>query len=414
MTHKRIVILLNGLDSALADWVCLSETGDITQTVLDGQLKSLTLLIKETDVTVIVPAQDVLLTEATLPKLSRQRMLQALPYALEEQLINDVGDLHFAIGEYQPDGTLPVAVVAKDKMQHWIHILKEAGIEPVAFIPATLAVPFNENQLRIYSYNNLNIVRTGKYTGFTADNTSLAKMLELSNLTMSTDNALTSTSTTINASIPKTKSDTHHHAVSPAKPITYDDITKKSLLEKIALTLTSTPFINLLQRPYVAKRKTTRTKNVWKYAAYIAIAWVAISFFNNFVSFIILHHQSNAIEAQINEIYTRNFPQAKSVSAPRERMETKLKETISATQKNNFLSLLATVGKALSTTHGIRLQNLTYRNGQLTLEVSSANFDNLDTLTRDLNAKGLTVKQQNSATAGSQVKATLLINAGTS
>ena len=38
----------------------------------------------------IVPAQDVLLTTAELPKLSRQRLMLALPFALEEQLIDDV------------------------------------------------------------------------------------------------------------------------------------------------------------------------------------------------------------------------------------------------------------------------------------------------------------------------------------
>lgn len=377
MTQKRIIILIDPNDLTMGDWAIVSDQGTLIKTVMQGKLDQLPAETKNLNVYIIAPAHDVLLTQASLPKLNRQRLLQALPYALEEQLIDDVGNLHFAIGEYQTDGTLPVAVVSKEKMQQWIHALKTADIEPLAIIPSTLAIPCSENNGVVYTYDDISVVRTGKYSGFATDSFTLKNMLELS--------ASTLQNITIN---------------------------KKALLEKIALEITSLPYINLLQKPYTSKRKTTKTKNVWKIAAYLATAWVSVVLINDFISLLILHHQSSVIQAKIDKIYYHHFPQAKNLTAPRERMESKLKEITSASQKNNFLSLLATVGKGLTQTGGIRLQNLDYRNGLLTLEVSSATFDNLDSLTRNLNAQGLAVKQQNSATSGTQVKATLLINAG--
>lgn len=380
MTQKRIIIMLNPTDLTLADWVILNDE-TVTQAEMQGQLSDLTLLSKYAYITAIVPAADVLLTQTNLPKLNRHKLLQALPYALEENLIEDVTQLHFAIGDQQADGTVPVAVVAKSKIQLWIDAFKSVDIEPLNMIPMTLALPQNEDVWQVYSYHQSKIIRTGKYTGFAADDSMFENVL----------------------------------SVMPDKPeIQLQDLSNKTLLERISITLPTVPPINLLQGPYRSKRKTSRTKNVWKYAGFAAATWLAAAFLSNLISFLILHFQASSIDSQIEHIYYQHFPHATSTVAPRERMEQKLKEITSAAQKNNFLSLLATVGKSLSHTTGIRLQNLDYRNGLLTLDVSSATFDSLDMLTRDLNANGLTVKQQNSATSGSQVKATLLINAGAS
>lgn len=386
MTQKRIAIILHAADATLADWVITSETGEIIASVRQEQLSNLSAQTKDADVIVIVPAEDVLLTETTLPKLSRHKLLQALPYALEEQLIDEVSDLHFAIGVHNANGTLPVAVVAKTKMQYWLDSLKTAGIEPTNMISMIQALPLTDKQCDIYSFDNIYMVRTGKYSGFAADADSFEKMLTL------------------------------YKEEHPEVNMTSQLDSAKNFMEILAFTGTTGKAemiaINLLQTPYATKRKLTRTKNVWKFAAYFAAAWMAVVVISNVISFFILHYQSSHIENKIQAIYMHHFPHATSMVAPRERMEQKLKEMTAAAQKNNFLSLLATVGKSLSKTTGIHLQHMEYRSGILTLEISSAAFDNVDSLISDLNTHGLTVKQQNSASAGSQVKATLLINAG--
>ena len=380
--QKRIAILLNPENSALADWVIVSEEGTTEQPVIQGELKNLAPTAKDAQVYVIVPAPDILLLQTQLPKLSRHKLQQALPFALEENLIDDVSQLHFATGPHQVDGLLPVAVVAKSKMQTWVEQMKTVGISPSAMISMTLALPLSEEAWQIYTYHDHKIIRTGKYSGFSADTALFDTMLD---------------------AIPNKK----NLELIP-------EMSNSTLLKTIADALPTLYFINLLQGSYPAKRKSSNTKNVWKYAGILASIWLALAFLSNLTSLFILQYQASSINSAISKIYYRNFPHASSTVAPRERMEQKLKEVTGAAQKNNFLSLLATVGNSLSHSTGIRLQNLDYRNGILTLDVSSAAFDNLDALTRDLNANGLTVKQQNSAITGTQVKATLLINAGTS
>ncbi len=65
-------------------------------------------------VCVLVPGTDVLLTEPELPAKAGAKLQQIVPYALEEQLAEDIDDLHFAIGKRSGDApTTPVAVVAR-------------------------------------------------------------------------------------------------------------------------------------------------------------------------------------------------------------------------------------------------------------------------------------------------------------
>ena len=111
---QKTIIYLDPFIAPQASWVTVNSSNHIVQTVMQGNLYDIPAS-ENNDIIVIVPAQDILLTAAQLPKLNASRLQQALPFALEEHLIDDVSQLHFAIGEYQTDGTYPAAVVTQQK-----------------------------------------------------------------------------------------------------------------------------------------------------------------------------------------------------------------------------------------------------------------------------------------------------------
>jgi type II secretory pathway component PulL len=77
--------------------------------------------------------------------------------------------------------------------------------------------------------------------------------------------------------------------------------------------------------------------------------------------------------------------------------------------KNHLLLWLAYLGKDLPATHNVHLQQLDYRNGLLALDLSAKGFDGIDSLAKALTQDGVTVKQQNVASVGTDVKGTLII-----
>jgi general secretion pathway protein L len=383
MMRNRTVIYLHETEPH-ASWVIMDKSQKIIQSVSHADLHTLSHT-EDSDVYVFVPAQDILLTEAILPKLTRQRLLQALPFALEEQLIADVSELHFAIGEQQADGNLPVAVVSQQKMASWLNLLSDAKIAARALIPAIFVLPDIANQWQINIDGEHCIIRTGKFSGFACEKENLETLLELK----------------LAEELDRQSIQLNRTHFSPSQ-----------LLEKITPTIDSLPNINLLQGAYHPKPQSAQIKKIWILASLLAIGWVATNVFGELVSFYMLNHQANKINTAINQIYHSNFPQSKSIVTPRERMTEKLHAVSGESNKNNVLAILGHLGKALAEARGIRILNLDYREQKMVLEVSAGAFDNIDTLTHLLTQQGLGIKQQNATTEGSQVKATLLISAG--
>lgn len=400
-----IFIYIHNTEPFDTSWIELDETGQILQTHIHGNLADAGMIAKTSEVIVAAPAQDVLLTTTELPKLNRQRLMAALPYSLEEQLADDVTQLHFAPADYQPDQPLAVAVVAQQKMNAWIKHLTDAGITPNSIIPATLTLPYVENNWQTSVDNNTAAVRTGKYSGFACDHDNLSAMLSLKlNETENKPECI----------------HIHNSSLQPlnlnTSKVTINEIriAEKPFLEDLAQTIKRNDSINLLQGVYRPKIKTSQTKMIWVSAACLAIAWFVISMFNNFISLTLLHHENNRLEQAINKIYFKEFPNASSVTAPRDRIEAKLRQITSQAARNAFFNLLSLVGKNLSQSPAIHLQSLEFNENQLNLSVTTDSFNKLDAFTQALTHQGLRVTQKNAAISDKQVKANLFIQAGIS
>jgi len=397
---RRILIYLH---TQQASWLMIDENDQTQQSMTRGNLADLTPLTENCKIEVIIPGQTILLTAAELPKLNPQRVMQALPFTLEEQLIDDVNTLHFAIGEYQSNSSFPVAVVTKEKMDTWLTELKQANITPDALIPATLALPFTPDNWYACIYDEIGIVRTGHYSGFSCDKENLNTFLELQLAEAEQKPAcihlynFSTTPTAIKLS---------------ATTLNEMTLGEDQFLEHIAKWTETYPFINLLQGNYKTTKKSTATKKIWVTAGCLAIAWIGFAFFSNLGSLLILHYATSTSEQLINKIYQRNFPQASSVVAPRQRMEEKLKKLSTTANKNNFLSILGIIGNNLPKAKAIQLLSMDFRGNQLILSVSATTFTNLDVFTQALTHQGLNVKQQSAGIAGTAVKANLLIYQG--
>lgn len=356
----------------------------------------------DSEVIVVVPAEDVLLTQIKMPKLSRHRLREALPYALEEQLLTEVSELHFAIGDYQADNLLPAAIVTKQKMDDWLSLLKQKNLSPSALIPASLALPFVEGQWSIAIDETVAIVRTGLYSGFACDKNNLQEMIDLK-LAEETQ-----------------KPSVIHISHSSDQPVTLEipgvTLTQKNLPLKAYPEMMSvaaeTPVINLLQNPYQAKYKSANTKKIWLIAGYLSLAWVGVLLVSRFISLFILHYQVNALETSINHIYKNNFPEATAIVSPKERMAQKLNDLTTQNNKNLFLVYLGYVAKSSAEVRSIQIQQLVFHNNLLNLELSAPSFDHLDKFTQSLTRQDLTVKQQGVKTVGAAVKGTLIISKG--
>ncbi|MDH3433101.1 MAG: type II secretion system protein GspL, partial [Gammaproteobacteria bacterium] len=167
---EYLVIRLGADPDSAANWIAVDSNGTRISPPVTGPLSEATKDIAERAVIVLVPAATVLTTTVDIPVRGGSRLLAALPFALEEQLADDIENLHFAAGTRHESGLLPVAVVAHEQMQEWLAHLLDAGISParvipeiygLARIPGTLSMLAAEDQIMFNDGADLEFVMQG-------------------------------------------------------------------------------------------------------------------------------------------------------------------------------------------------------------------------------------------------------------
>jgi general secretion pathway protein L len=380
---RHLVIWLGGPFEA--EWMVLEGSDQPLQGPLRGSLESAASAARGSRVTVLVPGVEVLLARAAVPALSRQRLLKAVPYALEDQLAADVETLHFAVGGPDDAGQPAVAVVARERMDAWLEALRAAGINPNALTPDTLAVPWRENTWSVLVLGERALVRSGLQDGFAAEAESLNALLRLQ-----LDGA----------------------GEAPPESIElYGDFGEGSGLSQelaglgIALSehpggegglpwlvegIADRPQINLRQGSYAPEERLVQVLRPWRAAAALLGIWLAVSMVGSFLETWRLERESQALAEQIRSVVSEAFPEIRRVVRPRVQMEREL----DALRKERggdgggFLSLLAAAAKGLQGVDGVELQGLQYRQGRLELDVTLTSMSGLDPLRQSLEQAG--------------------------
>src|SRR5256885_12152286 len=132
--------------------------------VQQGAQRGLEGLAPAEEVIVWTPAAETLLLRARLPTRSAAKIVQALPFALEEQLIDPPERLHFAFA-HEADGALAVAVTRRERMESWLAALAAAGLAPTRLAPVTLSLPLADPACTLSFVDGEIVLRSGARAG---------------------------------------------------------------------------------------------------------------------------------------------------------------------------------------------------------------------------------------------------------
>ncbi|WBY09403.1 type II secretion system protein GspL [Sphingomonas sp. 7/4-4] len=124
--------------------------------------------------TMLVPTEQVRLLAVDLPLASRTKRLEALPFAIEDQIAEPIESVHLALGaEIAPKRYL-VGVVRHEVMASWVEAATEAGLGHAAMVPDALALPRPpEGEWAVDLAAERAVVRAGDGTGFAVPPTML-------------------------------------------------------------------------------------------------------------------------------------------------------------------------------------------------------------------------------------------------
>ena len=146
---------------------------------MQGQLAEAVPHAEHREIVILVPASKVLRLNVKIPLKGNARIRQALPFALEEQLAGDIDKQHFAFSKKDAQGQLPVAVVSRVQLRHWLELLHQHQLVPAAIYSESDALTVAPATARVLLDNNQVIISDPAGEITVADESAMATLLDL-------------------------------------------------------------------------------------------------------------------------------------------------------------------------------------------------------------------------------------------
>ena len=175
-----LVLHIHDSQISQVSWLPLGKTPSPQSPRGTGTLEEAAEKIRGWRLLVIAPACEVLLTRVSIPAKNRQRLLQAIPYALENDLTEEIELLHFAIDRHTDNDSTSVAVISRQRLDAWLERFHALDLQPLAIYPELLCLPMRPGRWCVNLRPHFGQLRTGPSQGFCADMCNFLPLLKMS------------------------------------------------------------------------------------------------------------------------------------------------------------------------------------------------------------------------------------------
>ena len=404
-----LLIRLAREPAAPVSWLVADGAGRIVDREQQGSLAEAAALAPGRRVGALVPAADIVLTEADVPVKSGVRAQQVVPFALEEQLADDVESLHFALGRRPAEGArMPVAVLSRALLEGWLGELAAAGLKPEAIFAESELAPVNPGQAVAVLQGDDAIVRPPGALPVTMPIDALAEALNL--VRPASDDVIAAEPPGGRGLVLYTgAAEWHQHArVVESLRDRFDGI-KVQLLTDGPLALYAQRLaaaaaggaINLLQGPYAPASSLASGWRVWRVAAILLGALIALHAIGSAAQLMMLHRAEHAVNVALEQTFRAAMPGEHNAIDARRRMTQRL-ASLSGGDSSGLLAALGALAEAQSGVGETAIRSLQFRDGALELVLAAPSAESLDRLSQGLRTRGWQADLTSGNTSGSR------------
>jgi len=399
---EQLLIRLSRAAHGDSHWRVVGASGP--GAVQQGRLEEAAAAASGRRVVLLVPGSDVLLTRVPLPVRNRARAAVAVPWALEDRLVADVEDLHFALGSTDAEGRWAVAVVARARLDAWLEEARAAGLDPQAVVPDPLALPTPPaDAWTALEESDCVTVRTGAADGFACEPDLLADVVAARAVPEAIARRLAADAVPV----------VWPAALAEASGVETLPQRLGDTLDAFDATAAGTTALNLLQGPYSRRERVGRALRRWRLPAALAAALVLVVTFQAGLRYAQLGRREARLRGEIEHVFRQSFPEVQRVVNATAQMRTRLDALRKGKQSGpGFSGTLAQAGAVIAATEGSRVQSLSWQNGVLEVKLDAGNLQDLDRIKRGLEDRGLNTRISGAERKGKRVSGRLRIGGG--
>ena len=402
----EVLVLRLGIDEeALAHWIVVDSNGARIGPPVTGALDAAKADLADRRLIVLVPATDVLTTTVYLPLKAQAKIQQALPFALEEYLADDVEELHFAAGARRESGRMPVSIINRDKLKAHLGQLAAAGLRPDSLIAESYGLACIPGTISLLLADDMVIVNDGGDTEVVLQGVSPTEALGAIGA--------------FDQEAPESENDAEQnenedgdakamprHVLVYCEPgceeqyandfialrSDFDSVDVKLLpdgiLPRLAVTVASGTGVNLLQGDFGAKTEYANLFRPWRLAATMLIAFGATGVAAKAISYVQLSQRETELRQQFVAEYQEISPGTEDVRDPAAVIQSLQARSGTSATPTVFLQSLQELSQAVQQNSEANIQAISYRGGVTDLRISAPSVSVLDNVQRLIDEGG--------------------------
>jgi general secretion pathway protein L len=389
---SEFVVIRLAADDLPVQWLLADSNGTQLSRLSTGSLQQAAVDIVDRAVIVLVPATEVLSTSLNIPALSTSKIKAALPFALEENLADDVEELHFASGARQGNNRMPVAVVAHKHIEAWLDRLSDAGIVPARLIPENHGLAKIPGTMSLLVDDDSIMFNDGADTDFFMQDVTPSDVLSMAGkLGEESQGEEEESGHLLAFCTPDQEERYSQEWIALRQELDSVDVNvlPEGILPKLAVTVAAGNGINLLQGIYGKQTEYKALLKPWKVAAVLMLGLIMVAMSLKGVAYYRLLQDESMLRAQFNAEYHLMRPDdTREIVDPVATVESLRRSIGTSGAPQVFLPSLLELGVALAANSGAEVEAISYRAGVIDLRLTAPDVATLDNIQKAVSASG--------------------------
>lgn len=383
-----LLLRLSADGDAPSSWVAADAQGQLLSLPSHDEAGGLHTMATGRRVALLIPAGEVSFFQATLPAGNESRLLQLAPFALEDQLSQDVDALHFAVGPRDAStGTVPVAVMERARLQQYLARATQLQLIPHAVFAESDLAPVLPGHVTVLVAGDQLLLRddTARPLVLPAADPLLAlEMLPGTGASLSQAN--------LTVFVGPGDWQKYSGVIEPLREKVASfkvQLNNGGLLAQLAQGLAHGAPLNLLQGAFKPRGASKSAWQAWRWVAGLAATLLVLHVAGSLWQLRQLRRAGAELDGAITQLYQSIYPGQAPGREPRRALEKRLAAVAGGGgSQGEFMTLLAAVAAAKQNVPVAQLESLVFKPGSLQLKVTATDASALEQFNQALRAGG--------------------------